>query len=145
MKLNWGTAVGIILGLFCVVMVTVVVTANPGEIEEDNYYEKDISNREDLRKIKNAKNLKEPIRFESDKFGLKIVFPSSFKKENTEGVVTLMRYADSKLDRKYDLNFSGKNFMLIPREELSPGIYKITISWKDNVDSYLTVQDIQWK
>ncbi len=145
MKLNWGIAAGIILGLFCAVMITIVITANPGEIEEDNYYEKDISNREDLRKTQNAKNLKEPIRFESDQFGLKIIFPSSFKKENTEGTITLMRYADSKLDRKYDLVFSGENFMLIPREELTPGIYKITISWKDEVDSYLTVQDIQWK
>ncbi len=145
MKINWGIGASLVLGAFCITMLSIVITAKPGEIEEDNYYEKDISNREDLRKIKNAKKLKTPIRFESDKFGLKIIFPSQFKKNNTEGIVALMRYSDSKLDRKFDIQFSGENFMLIPRKELTSGVYKITVSWKDKIDSYLTVQDIQWK
>ncbi|MFV0238414.1 MAG: FixH family protein [Flavobacteriales bacterium] len=145
MKINWGIGAGLVLAVFCIVMTTVVILANPGEIEEDNYYEKDISNRDDLRKTKNAKDLKEPIRFESDKFGLKIIFPSKFKKENTEGIVSLMRYSDSRMDRKYDIVFSGENFMLIPRKDLNYGPYKITVSWNNKIDSYLTVQDIQWK
>ncbi len=145
MKINWGIGAGLILAAFCITITSIVIFANPGEIEEENYYEKDISNREDLRQTKNAKDLKEPIRFESDKFGLKVIFPSKFKKENTEGVISLMRYSDSKKDRKYNINFSGENFMLIPREDLAPGTYKITVSWKNKIDSYLTVQDIQWK
>ncbi|MFV0530540.1 MAG: FixH family protein [Flavobacteriales bacterium] len=145
MKINWGIGAGLVLGIFCITIASVVIFANPGEIEEENYYEKDISSREDLRKTKNAKELKKPIRFESDKFGLKIIFPSQFKKENTEGTVSLMRYSDSKMDRKFDIQFSGEDFMLIPRNELTSGVYKITISWEDKSDSYLTVQDIQWK
>lgn len=145
MKINWGIGAGLVLAAFCITIASVVILANPGEIEEENYYEKDISNREDLRKTKNAKELKEPIRFESDKFGLKVIFPSKFKKESTEGVVSLMRYSDSKMDRKYVIEFSGENFMLIPREDLTPGAYKITVSWKNKIDSYLTIQDIQWK
>ncbi len=143
--MNWGVGAGLILAAFCITIASVVIFANPGEIEEVNYYEKDISNREDLRQSKNANNLKEPLRFESDKFGLKIIFPERFKSDETEGVVTLMRYSDKKLDRKYEINFSGVCFMLIPREDLKAGLYKITVSWNDRIDSYLTIKDIKWK
>ncbi len=145
MKINWGIGAGLVLVMFCITIATVVVFTNTTEIEEKNYYSKDISIREDLRETKNAKELKVPLRFENIQSGLKIIFPPQFKRDDTKGIVTLLRYSNSKLDRKFDIYFSGSHFMLIPRKELKGGLYKITVSWKNSIDSYLIAKDITWK
>lgn len=145
MKINWGIGASLVLVVFCITIATVVISTNTTEIEEKNYYSKDISIREDLRETKNAKELKVPLRFENSQSGLKIIFPSQFKRDDTTGTVMLLRYSDSKLDRKFDIYFSGSHFMLIPRKELKEGLYKITVSWKNSIDSYLITKDITWK
>lgn len=146
LKFNPANIMFVILGVFCAVILTVVITAKIGDPVQENYYEKDISYSKDLDKENNANKLQEALRFETAPDGLKIVFPEQFQAGNVSGKVKLMRYADKNLDRDYPISFSGTHEMIIPKKDLTEGEYQITVDWSSVGVSYLVNQkiNVEW-
>ena len=148
MKINWGTGIVITIVAFIGFIMFMVVKmmsnkAYDHDFVTEKYYQKELAYQDNIYAIRNEKNLKNPIKTEKTKKGLKIYFPSDFNPKEIKGKVFLYRPSNKALDFEMQISLAN-TFLLVPEESLLGGRWNIDISFTYKNKPYLYQQKIMY-
>jgi hypothetical protein len=142
MKISWGTAIVIAIGLFMTFILYFVIKVQSNskydnELVVEEYYKHDAHFDDEMVKIQNAQDLtKKPIISNSSE-GISIVFPDTFIPQKIKGKVSLYRPSNKKLDFEIPISLSSPS-LLIPKSNLVGGRWDINMEWEYDGTSYLS-------
>jgi hypothetical protein len=146
MKINWGTGIVIAFGLFMAFILSFVykVQSNQkydNELVTEEYYKKEASVQVDIEKKLNANALKNLVVIKKVDEGIKVEFPSNFDYSKIKGKVSLYRPSSQKLDFEINISLSSP-YLLIPKSNLTGGLWDISVDWNYNETDYLNKETI---
>ena len=146
-KLNWGF--GIVLAFvsfICFILYFVITMSSDNTYSHDlvakDYYKKELNYQKNIDAIKNTKKLKENIKIERVKEGLKIYFPKALDTKSIKGKVFLYRPSNKQLDFEMPIVISDSSYLLMPDKRLLDGRWNIIVDWTYNEQSYLFKKEI---
>lgn len=146
MKINWGTGIVIAFGLFMAFILSFVykVQSNQkydNELVTKEYYKKEATVQIDIEKKQNANALKNLVLIKKVEEGIKVEFPSDFDYSKIKGKVSLYRPSSQKLDFEINISLSSP-YLLIPKSNLTGGLWDISVDWNYNETDYLNKETI---
>ena len=144
MKLNWGHYVAIALGCFMIFILSLLYFAgDTGGMVTENYYEKEIHFQDEINAEKRANALKEKpkIILQANEFLFQLPATTT---ADFSGDIFLLRNDDETKDVKTVIKLSDKKNFLLPSVKLVDGVYELTLSWKENNQTYLIKKSIRW-
>lgn len=146
MKINWGTGIVIAFGLFMAFILSFVykVQSNQkydNELVTKEYYKKEATVQIDIDKKQNANALKNLVVIKKVEEGIKVEFPSDFDYSKIKGKVSLYRPSSQKLDFEINISLSSP-YLLIPKSNLTGGLWDISVDWNYNETDYLNKETI---
>lgn len=138
MKLNWGTGIALVYGLFAVTMVAVVVksrTYNPGLVDKD-YYKLDLNYQQHLEKKQNAARLSQglQVHFDAAKQVIQLEFPANLGMP--EGKVKCFRSSTVDDDQLLKIQANADGVMEIPTGEFATGLWNLEVDWQAQGTEY---------
>ncbi|WP_347173876.1 FixH family protein [Polaribacter uvawellassae] len=146
-KLNWGFGVVIaFIGFISFIMYFIITMSSDNKYSYDlvatDYYNQELKFQDNIDATQNAKNLKENIKIERVKEGMKIIFPKEFKVQDIKGKVFLYRPSNKQLDYEMPIALSDSSYLLMPDKRLLDGRWNIIVKWTYNQQSYLFKKEI---
>jgi hypothetical protein len=146
MKINWGTGIVIAFGLFMAFILSFVykVQSNQkydNELVTKEYYKKEATVQIDIEKKQNANALKNLVVIKKVEEGITVEFPSDFDYSKIKGKVSLYRPSSQKLDFEINISLSSP-YLLIPKSNLTGGLWDISVDWNYNERDYLNKETI---
>jgi len=146
-KLNWGFGVVLaFIGFISFIMYFVISMSADNKYSHDlvanDYYNRELKFQEKIEATKNAKNLKENIKIERVKEGMKIIFPKEFDTKLIKGKVFLYRPSNKQLDFEMLIALSDSSYLLMPDKRLLDGRWNIIVDWTYKEQSYLFKKEI---
>ncbi|NQW36044.1 MAG: FixH family protein [Flavobacteriales bacterium] len=140
-KINWGTAIVIVMAVFMVFILQYVYRASVYDKYEhhlvaDDYYKDELNYQEQIDKEENANKLIENVKIIKSELGLNIVFPKEFEASKISGDIKFLRPSNVKLDFKEDIKLTDNTFF-ISNKDLVAGKYNISIDWRYNTKGYM--------
>ena len=146
MKINWGTGIVIAFGLFMAFILSFVykVQSNQkydNELVTKEYYKKEATVQIDIEKKQNANALKNLVVIKKVEEGITVEFPSNFDYSKIKGKVSLYRPSSQKLDFEINISLSS-SYLLIPKSNLTGGLWDISVDWNYNETDYLNKETI---
>ena len=146
-KLNWGFGVVVaFVGFIGFILYFVITMSSNNKYSHDlvanDYYKRELNYQKDIEATKNAKKLKENIKIERVKEGLKIHFPKSLDVKSIKGKVFLYRPSNKQLDFETPIAISDSSYLLMPDKRLLDGRWNIIVDWTYNEQSYLFKKEI---
>lgn len=148
MKFNWGTGIVIaIIGFIAFIMFMVITMITDKQYDHDfvtdNYYQKELKYQDNINAIANAKELKEKIKIQRAKKGLKILFPPSFTAKEITGKVFLYRPSNKTLDFEIPISITN-TYLLVPETNLLGGRWNIDVVFNYKSKEYLHQEQITY-
>lgn len=146
-KLNWGFGVVVaFIGFISFIMFFVIKMSSDNKYSHDlvatDYYKQELNYQKKIDATQNAKNLKEDIKIERVKEGLKIIFPKEFQANAIKGKVFLYRPSNKQLDFEMLIAVSDSSYLLMPDKRLLDGRWNIIVDWTYKQQSYLFKKEI---
>jgi hypothetical protein len=146
MKINWGTGIVIAFALFMAFILSFVykVQSNQkydNELVTKEYYKKEATVQIDIEKKQHANALKNLVVIKKVDEGIIIEFPSDFDYSKIKGKVSLYRPSSQKLDFEINISLSSPH-LLIPKSNLTGGLWDISVDWNYNETDYLNKETI---
>ncbi|MBP6039568.1 MAG: FixH family protein [Flavobacterium sp.] len=146
MKINWGTGIVIAFALFMAFILSFVykVQSNQkydNELVTKEYYKKEATVQIDIEKKQHANALKNLVVIKKVDEGIIIEFPSDFDYSKIKGKVSLYRPSSQKLDFEINISLSSP-YLLIPKSNLTGGLWDISVDWNYNETDYLNKETI---
>lgn len=146
MKINWGTGIVIGMVLFIAFIMTMVVIMVSDEkydhqMVTDSYYEKGMVYQEEIDAETNTRDLSSELKVQKTEDGWLLTFPEELATSEVKGVVLMYRPSNEKLDFELPLLLNG-NSMVVPKEMLVEGNWKINIHWEMGGKPYLYKKDL---
>ena len=146
MKIYLGTGIVIAFGLFMAFILSFVykVQSNQkydNELVTKEYYKKEATVQIDIEKKQNANALKNLVVIKKIDEGITVEFPSDFDYSKIKGKVSLYRPSSQKLDFEINISLSSP-YLLIPKSNLTGGLWDISVDWNYNETDYLNKETI---
>ena len=146
MKINWGSGIVIAFALFMAFILSFVykVQSNQkydNELVTNEYYKKEATVQIDIEKKQHANALKNLVVIKKVDEGIIIEFPSDFDYSKIKGKVSLYRPSSQKLDFEINISLSSP-YLLIPKSNLTGGLWDISVDWNYNETDYLNKETI---
>ena len=146
-KLNWGFGIVLAFVSFIGFILYFVISMSTNEnydydLVAKDYYKQELEFQNDIEALKNAKKLKENIKTERVKEGIKVIFPKEFNVEKIKGKVFLYRPSNKQLDFETPIKVSNSSYLLMPDKRLLDGRWNIIVRWTYNEQSYLFKKEI---
>lgn len=146
MKFNWGTGIVIAFAVFMIFILSFVfkVQSNDkydNELVVEDYYKKETTVQGNIEKQQNANALQEKVVIQNTNEGIRINFPSNFEYSKIKGKVSLYRPSSQKLDFEINISLSSPH-LLIPKSNLTGGLWDISVDWNYNETDYLNKETI---
>jgi hypothetical protein len=111
------------------------------ELVTKEYYKKEATVQIDIEKKQNANALKNLVVIKKVEEGITVEFPSDFDYSKIKGKVSLYRPSSQKLDFEIKLSLSS-SYLLIPKSNLTGGLWDISVDWNYNETDYLNKETI---
>ena len=146
MRLNFGLKIGILYAAFVVFILFFVVKSFgiSFDLEEENYYEKEIHFEEEMDAIKNFNDLDAEIKL-LQKDSLEIILPDYFGKIKNEKISILFkRPSDKKLDFEIEYPITQLETK-IDFNKFTIGVYNVEIKFTIDSIHYLHKTNIYIK
>jgi hypothetical protein len=146
MKINWGTGLAIVLGLFIVFILYFVIRISTEEkydydLVTEEYYKKEMVFQKEMDDVANSNSLKDNISGKKIAEGWMLTFPENLDYSKITGTVLLYRPSNKKLDFQIPLQLSAQN-LLIPDERLVAGRWNTIVQWNYEGEDYLYKNEI---
>ena len=146
-KFNWGFGIVLAFVSFIGFIMYFVISMSANnkyshDLVASDYYKRELSYQEKIEATKNAKKLKENIKIERVKEGIKIHFPKEFSAKLIKGKVFLYRPSNKQLDFEMPIAVSDSSYLLMPDKRLLDGRWNIIVDWTYNQQSYLFKKEI---
>lgn len=139
--MNWGTGIAALICAFLAGMIGMVIAAvsQNYDLVADNYYEQEVQYQRIINQKKNALQLAErPVWEYAPQSGLTLRFPAGAAVR--QGIWTLYRPSDRKLDRSAALQLSERGEQSIASEQLRRGPYTLQLDWEDAEGRRYTIE-----
>jgi len=132
MKLNWGTSIALVYGLFALIMITMVLLSkqyDPGLVSKD-YYNLDLNYQEHFTKKQNSANLNKGLQVQFDAVNqvIRLQFPANIGAP--AGFIKCFRSATVKDDLNLKINTNSEGQMEIPAQQLVNGVWHVEVDWQ---------------
>ena len=111
------------------------------ELVTKEYYKKEATVQIDIEKKQHANALKNLVVIKKVDQGIIIEFPSDFDYSKIKGKVSLYRPSSQKLDFEINISLSSPH-LLIPKSNLTGGLWDISVDWNYNETDYLNKETI---
>lgn len=136
-KFHWGHGIVLVIILFfgTIALRVYISYQHDIQLEDNNYYEKELTYQDQIDKERNTQNLVEKVVAMYNEPFLKISFPETFKGNNIEGTILLYRPSDAILDKDFILELDS-NLNQTIEEKLAYGRYIIKLEWKADGNEY---------
>lgn len=142
MKFTWGHGIMVALGCFMIFILSLIFfSGNMGEMVTEDYYEKTINYQDDIDAAKRANALPAQPQIIEQANGFMVRFPEQVQ----SGDVLFLRSENSKKDIVKPLKLNSRNEMLISSVDLIHGEYEVSLRWKQNNETYLVKERVNWK
>ena len=146
-KLNWGFGIVLAFVSFIGFILYFVISMSANnkyshDLVASDYYKQELNFQKNIDATKNAKKLKENIKIERIKEGMKIIFPKEFNTQLIKGKVFLYRPSNKQLDFEMPIAVSDSSYLLMPDKRLLDGRWNIIVDWTYNEQSYLFKKEI---
>ena len=140
MKLNWGKSIVLAMILFIGFIMFMVITMTTEkkydhDLVVEEYYKKEMTLNDKLKKINNGKEFEADIKFEANQNGLLLTFPESLKDLKTAEVFAY-RASDKNLDFKTSIS-PNKNREALVQKQLVSGPWEFTLAFSLGEKEYL--------
>ena len=143
MKLNWGNGIFIFYVLFVGALVFQLVKSFQYDhsLVVDDYYQKDIEYQKQFDKLKNTKELSEPLRIKylKEENQVKIVFPEDIT--TAKGEILFYRANDKSKD--FQLPIENAKDIFVPTSFLVRGEWTVSVDWVTDDVAYFEENNIQ--
>jgi nitrogen fixation protein FixH len=142
--MNWGTGIAsLYIGFIALIGVMVTMSFNQKiDLVNEKYYEKELAFQQQINAMENAKNIAEQITHEMNAGSLNLQFPAEVGNKDSEGTIVFFRPSDATKDYECPLQLNSSNVQSISLKNLSPGMYKMQISWTRNQTPFYVEQVI---
>lgn len=131
MKLNWGTGIAIVYGIFALSMLGAVFASrkhDPRLVQED-YYTLDLNYQDRLERKQNAAALRQDleVRFDAKERLISLQFPLSIG--TPSGTVKFSQAAEGHSDFDLPVQANAEGLMQVPAEKLPEGRWHVEVNW----------------
>ncbi|MFC2114524.1 FixH family protein [Bacteroidota bacterium] len=143
-KINWGTAIIIVILLFFGTIALRIYISYQNEISlvDEDYYVRELNYQQHIEKERNTSSLKEKPQIELSQKTLSIHFPIYFNFQKIEGSIFLYRPSDPARDRHFTISLDSNLAQLVHIDNLIKGVYEVKIDWIADGIPYYFKQDI---
>ena len=146
-KLNWGFGIVVAFVSFIAFIMYFVISMSANnkyshDLVASDYYKQELNFQKKIDATKNGNNLKENIKIERVKKGMKIIFPKDLKVQDIKGKVFLYRPSNKQLDFEMLIAISDSSYLLMPDKRLLDGRWNIIVDWTYKKQSYLFKKEI---
>ena len=143
-KINWGTRIAVLYIAFVGLIVIMVIMSIHQKIDlvSEDYYDKELVFQDKINEMKNAETLEGKITHIITQTDVELQFQQEFKSKKITGEILFFRPSDASKDFKTDVALNADAHQKISLKNLSKGMYKMQISYKDAQTPYFTEQTI---
>ena len=133
--MNWGKGIALFYGLFVTAMIVAVLmsTRQDNSLVSDQYYQDDIRYQQHYDRVKNSRNLQNPLEIIFQKESQKLVLEFPGDLNQIQGNIHFFCPSNPSLDRK--INFKGR-YLEIPTGEFKQTLYKVKVNWESEDIEY---------
>jgi hypothetical protein len=134
LKLNWGTGIAIVIGLFLIAN-AIVIYKSLGlnfDLVEKEYYPQGLQYQKQIDRFANANSLSSGISILSENGACRIVYPTEMKNSDVKGTFTFFRPSDEKSDFSDSIRVDTSAIQYVNSEKLMKGKYIAKFFWKMN-------------
>lgn len=133
---HWGTGIALVFLLFCAGIFLLVYSAATSSVDlvADDYYERGIDYEKRIGAIERAREGGAP-KVKSLGDAVEVEFRSPLK-AGTVGTIVLYRPADRRMDLSVPLSLDSLATQRITSSRLSPGLWRVQISWSSSGQEY---------
>jgi len=140
-KINWGTAMVIVMVLFMAFILqfvyrSIAVDKYEHHLVSEDYYKDELYYQQEIDKMNNASKLTQNVKVDRAGKGMLISFPNEMNFTKITGIVYFQRPSDERLDFEKEISLSD-HLMLIKDDKLINGKWKVKIDWKYGDSEYL--------
>ena len=137
--MNWGHKILIVIIVFLVAMLGMVFYASmqTNEMVDENYYQKEMTYQNVINAKQNLLNVSSDNVVSQTMMEVVITLPIGTFEKLEKGHIELMRNDAATKDVHQDIQAHGNNRYVIPKSDLTKGMYKARVSWaSDGVEYY---------
>lgn len=142
----WPLAIFMAFGIFIAGMATLIVIAcsNPSSLVASDYYEQEIQYQTEIDRLARANALpqKPAAGFDNARRAIMLSLPAEHAAARASGKVHLYRPSTANLDQHNALNLDEQGRQVIDANELTPGLWRIKVTWNVSGTDYSMEQDL---
>lgn len=144
MTLNWGHKLTIVFIAFAAFIFFLVykTTQSHFDLVSKDYYKDELAYQQVIDGTNLANKLSSSIQVQQQKDQISIQFPQEMKQKKAEGTIFFYCSADSKKDKKINIQLSEEAVQVIPAKEILPGKYVLKINWTTENQNYYNEQPV---
>ncbi|MEQ1798480.1 MAG: FixH family protein [Lacibacter sp.] len=144
MTLNWGHKLTIVFIAFAAFIFFLIykTTQSHFDLVSKDYYKDELAYQQVIDGTNLANKLSSGIQVQQQKDQISIQFPQEMKQKKAEGTLFFYCSADSRKDKKINIQLSEEAVQIIPAKEILPGTYVLKINWKTDNQNYYNEQPV---
>lgn len=145
-KINWGTAMVIVMALFMIFILqfvyrTLAVEKYEHHLVSEDYYKDELYYQKEIDKMNNASKLAQNVITKRVKEGILVIFPDDLDDTQITGKIYLQRPSDKRLDFTKEIELKDHE-MIIQDKKLINGKWNLKIDWVHDSHEYLLKESI---
>ncbi|MDJ1466687.1 FixH family protein [Cytophagaceae bacterium DM2B3-1] len=135
--MNWGKGIIITVASFMafILGLSIYMMSQTPELEEKNYYEKDLVYQQIITARQNAIELNKPVSFSYQKSNGQVVIAFPIENSSLQGTIVFTRPSDASQDSRLPLH-PDNHQQVIPVTHLTSGLWRIHIDWTMDGKTY---------
>ena len=136
--MNWGKGIIITAAAFMtfILALSIHMMSQTPELEERNYYEKDLKYQQVMEARQNVVALNQPLHFEYTKASHQIRLQLPANSPIRSGTVTFTRPSDAGQDYTIALQLDNQYQQCIAVNDLATGLWHVRIEWQAEGKAY---------
>ncbi len=141
--MSWSYKIILIYAVFITGILGMVYVASQqtNEMQEDNYYAKELLYQNVIDGKNNLNALGKPLTIKNISNHVSILIPIGATDNIQDGIIYFLKPSDQSKDLKIPMAIDDNGVQLIPNAKLATGLYTIKISWKSNGKAYFSEQN----
>jgi hypothetical protein len=142
--MNWGKGItiGMIAFMSFIVFLVTKMIGQKVDLVQEGYYKSDLEYEKQQAKEANYLALKEKVSIAQVGNQLEIIFPSQELSRISSGTVLLFRPSEKKDDKLFPLTLNSEGKQLVSTSNLSTGLWKVKLDWKEGDVPFYTEKEL---
>jgi len=112
----------------------------PVDLVSKDYYKEELAYQKVIDGTRRANALSGPVRIDTSSTGVRLVLPVEMRNKMVSGSVRFYCPADARRDRRMALSLDTGGEQLIPKEDIPPGQYTVSVNWESAGIGYYSQQ-----